>query len=204
MIRTPCTWNIARSFILIWTWGAAVCGSVTAAEPQRPNILLLLSDDHSYPFVGCYDDGNVKTPALDRLADEGMKFHRFFTAAPQCVPSRAALMTGRSPVAARMTRFSAPLPRDEITFPECLRQQAGYFTGVCGRSFHLDGSRRSGAAIQRVYDEHQLHTFADRVDFLNTCSDEEVAGQVAAFLDEKPAGKRTLATRTMRGRRRPS
>jgi arylsulfatase A-like enzyme len=49
-----------------------------------------------------------------------MKFHRFFTAAPQCVPSRAALLTGRSPVAARITRFSAPLAKDEITFPELL------------------------------------------------------------------------------------
>ena len=72
-----------------------------------------------------------------------MKFHRFFTAAPQCVPSRAALMTGRSPVAARMTRFTSPLPRDEITFPELLREKAGYFTGVCGRQYHLDGSGRA-------------------------------------------------------------
>ena len=92
---------------------------------EKPNILFLLSDDHSYPFLSCYGDSNVKTPTLDRLAGEGMKFHRFFTAAPQCVPSRAALMTGRSPVAARMTRFSAPLPRDEATLPELLRDQAG-------------------------------------------------------------------------------
>jgi arylsulfatase A-like enzyme len=160
-----------------------------AAEPQRPNILLLLSDDHSYPFVGCYGDGNVKTPALDRLADEGVKFHRFFTAAPQCVPSRAALMTGRSPVAARMTRFTAPLPRDEITFPEILRDEAGYFTGICGRGYHLDGGRRGDPAMRRVFNEHRLRTFAARVDFLNTCPDNQVAVQVAAFLDKKPADK---------------
>ncbi|MEQ1750541.1 MAG: sulfatase-like hydrolase/transferase, partial [Prosthecobacter sp.] len=101
-----------------------------------PNILFLLSDDHSYPFLSAYGDTNVKTPTLDQLAAEGMKFHRFFTGAPQCVPSRATLMTGRSPVAARMTRVSAPLPRDEITLPELLRDKGGYFTGVCGRSFH--------------------------------------------------------------------
>src|SRR6187401_2263841 len=98
-----------------------------------PNLLLLLSDDHSYPFVSAYGDPNVKTPTLDKLAAEGIKFHRFFTACPQCVPSRAAYMTGRSPVAARMTRFTSPLPRDEVTFPEILRQKGGYFTGVCGR-----------------------------------------------------------------------
>jgi arylsulfatase A-like enzyme len=180
---------ITRLHVYFFAVCVAVCGQGRAAERERPNILLLLSDDHSYPFVGCYGDGNVKTPTLDRLANEGMMFHRFFTAAPQCVPSRAALMTGRSPVAARMTRFSSPLPREEITFPELLRDQAGYFTGICGRGYHLDGSRRSGAAVRRVFDEHRLQTFAERVDFLNTCPDKEVAGQVAAFLDKKPAGK---------------
>jgi N-sulfoglucosamine sulfohydrolase len=154
-----------------------------------PNILFLLSDDHSYPFLSAYGDTNVKTPTLDQLASEGMKFHRFFTGAPQCVPSRATLMTGRSPVAARMTRFSAPLPRDEITLPELLRDKGGYFTGVCGRSFHLDGSAKVGAAAARVFQEHQLKTFIERVDSLNQCSDNEVAAQVAAFLDKKPANK---------------
>lgn len=154
-----------------------------------PNLLLLLSDDHSYPYLGTYGDPNVRTPVLDRLADEGMKFHRFFTAAPQCVPSRAALMTGRSAVAARMTRFSAPLPRDEVTLPELLREKGGYFTGICGRSYHLDGATKIGAAAGRIFQEHGLKTFAERVDFLNTCPDPEVAAQVAAFLDARPADK---------------
>src|SRR5687767_8188443 len=96
-----------------------------ACAATKPNIVFLLSDDHSYPFVGCYGDSNVRTPNLDRLAAGGMKFHRFFTGAPQCVPSRATYMTGRSPVAARITRFSSPLPRDEVTLPEILRKEAG-------------------------------------------------------------------------------
>src|SRR5688572_11125991 len=98
---------------------------------DKPNILFLLSDDHSYPYVSAFGDANVKTPTLDRLAAEGMKFHRFFTSCPQCVPSRAAYLTGRSPVAARMTRFTSPLDRREVAFPEILREKAGYFTGVC-------------------------------------------------------------------------
>ncbi len=174
----------------MWGMLLAVCvfgRPCPAAEP--PNILFLLSDDHSYPFLGCYGDDNVDTPTLDKLAAEGMKFHRFFTAAPQCVPSRAALMTGRSPVAARMTRFSAPLPRDETTLPELLRGQAGYYTGVCGRSFHLDGSGRQDPAIARIFEEHHLRTFADRVDSLTTGPDNGVATQVAQFLDQKPADK---------------
>jgi len=159
------------------------------AETPRPNILFLLSDDHSYPYLSTYGDPNVKTPVLDRLASEGMKFHRFFTGAPQCVPSRACFMTGRSAVAARMTRFSAPLPRDEVTLPELLREKGGYHTGICGRSFHLDGATKIGQAAARVFAEHDLKTFADRVDFLNSCPDPEVAGQVAAFLDARPPDK---------------
>ena len=122
----------------------AAVSSAPAAATARPNILFVLSDDHSYPFLSCYGDGNVRTPNIDRLAADGMRFHRFFTVAPQCVPSRAGYLTGRSAVAARMTRFSAALPRDEVTFLELLRQQGGYHTGIAGRWFHLDGSARGG------------------------------------------------------------
>jgi N-sulfoglucosamine sulfohydrolase len=163
--------------------------TATLSAADKPNIILLLSDDHSYPYVSAYGDTNVKTPTLDKLAAEGMKFHRFFTACPQCVPSRAAYMTGRSPVAARMTRFTSPLSRDIVTFPEILREKGGYYTGICGRQYHLDGRPGEDPAIRQVYEKHHLQTFADRVDFLNTCPDDQVAAQVTAFLDKKPAGK---------------
>jgi N-sulfoglucosamine sulfohydrolase len=177
-------------FVLVFCLSISARSLSFAGESLKPNILFLLSDDHSYPFLSCYGDTNVKTPTLDRLANEGMKFHRFFTAAPQCVPSRAALMTGKSAVAARMTRFSSPLPRDERTLPEALRDQAGYFTGICGRSFHLDGSgARAGEAIPEILKKHKMMTFAERVDFLQNCGDELVAEQVAEFLDLKPADK---------------
>jgi arylsulfatase A-like enzyme len=171
------------------TLPAAPADTPVETAPQHPNILLLLSDDHSYPFVGAFGSPNVRTPVLDELARTGMRFHRFFTGAPQCVPSRACLMTGRSAVAARMTRFSAPLPRSEVTLPELLRSQAGYYTGICGRSFHLDGASRNSPALAAIYDRHQLRTFAERVDFLNTCSDPEVPAQVRAFLEARPADK---------------
>jgi len=75
------------------------------------------------------------TPNLDKFAREGVVFERAFTAAPQCVPSRTALMTGRSPVAARMGRFSSPLPPEILTVPEVLRTK-GYYTGVVARMVH--------------------------------------------------------------------
>ncbi len=167
---------------------ASLCA---AASAVKPNILFVLSDDHSYPFLSCYGDPNVRTPTLDRLAAEGMKFHRFFTAAPQCVPSRAAYLTGRSAVAARMTRFSSPLPRDEITFPELLREKAGYFTGIAGRSYHLDGSgaRPGTEGIGALVEKHGLKTFAQRVDFLRQGSDTEAIAQMREFLAGKPAAK---------------
>jgi len=163
-----------------------------AAAERRPNILFLLSDDHSYPFLSCYGNGNVRTPNLDRLAGEGMKFHRCFTAAPQCVPSRAALLTGRSPVAARITRFSSPLPRDEVTFPELLREKAGYFVGVCGRGYHLDGSAgqgENGRVVNELLQAHRMKTFTERLDYVTTGSDEAAVGQMAEFLDRRPAEK---------------
>jgi N-sulfoglucosamine sulfohydrolase len=172
---------------LLWLLFMMAADTLLAAE--RPNILLMLSDDHSYPYVSTYGSPNVKTPALDKLAAEGIKFHRFFTACPQCVPSRAAYMTGRSAVAARMTRFSSPLPRDEVTFPEILRAKGGYFTGICGRSYHLDGAARADPAIREIYEKHQLQTFHDRVDYLNNCPDNQVAEQVTMFLDKRPADK---------------
>jgi N-sulfoglucosamine sulfohydrolase len=95
------------AFVFLFHW-VVLEASQAYAENPKPNILFMLSDDHSYPFLSTYGSPNVKTPTLDRLAADGMKFHRFFTGAPQCVPSRATLMTGRSAVAARMTRFSAP------------------------------------------------------------------------------------------------
>jgi arylsulfatase A-like enzyme len=167
----------------------SLCCSLTQGA-ERPNILLLLSDDHSYPYVSCYGSSNVRTPTLDQLALDGIKFHRYFTAAPQCVPARAALMTGRSAVAARMTRFTATLPRDEVTLPELLRDQAGYYTGTCGRSYHLDGpGDRAGGEVLALLKKHDLRTFSERVDFLKNGADRDVASLVNEFLEQKPADK---------------
>src|SRR5215510_1888425 len=144
---------------------AAAPWALQAKDPA-PNILFILSDDHSRPYLGAYGATWMSTPNLDQFAREGMLFEQAFTAAPQCVPSRTALMTGRSPVAARMGRFSAPLPADVITAPEVLRTQ-GYYTGVCGRYFHLDVVNNPQPTTGQVYDKYQLRTWKKRVDFLD-------------------------------------
>ena len=172
-----------RKFLLL----VCLMAGAVRVSAKPPNILFLLSDDHSYPYLSCYGDPNVRTPALDRLAAEGMKFRRFFTTAPQCVPSRASLLSGRSPVAARITRFSSPLPRDVITFPEVLRKEAGYHVGVVGRLYHLDGSgAKAGPEVARMLEQGGYRTFKDRFDVVQTGTDPEAVTQTAAFLAGRP------------------
>jgi arylsulfatase A-like enzyme len=154
------------------------------AQTARPNVLLVLSDDHSVPHVGAYGNPDIKTPNLDAFARQGMRFNRAYVAAPQCVPSRAALMTGRSPVAIQMTRFSAPLADEYKTWLEALRSQ-GWFTGVAGRTYHLDGSELPPES-QAVFDKYELKTFQRRLDYARTGN---ARVQYREFLDAVPKGK---------------
>jgi len=167
----------------------ALAGSVlTSAQTEaRPNILFILSDDHSAPYLGSYGADWMSTPNLDQFAREGLLFERAFTAAPQCVPSRTALMTGRSPVAARMGRFSSPLPADVITAPEVLRTR-GYYTGVCGRYFHLDGVNSPSPVTAQVYEKHQLRSWKSRVDFMDVSAQGRTPERFETFLKQVPKG----------------
>ena len=78
-------------------------------------------------------------------------------------------MSGRSPVAIQMTRFSAPLPAEVKVFPELLRAQ-GYFAGVAGRTYHLDGPAGGRAApeLGKVFEKNDLRTFPKRLDYVKT------------------------------------
>jgi N-sulfoglucosamine sulfohydrolase len=175
-------WKMTRR-----TFAGAAAAPLLAQSNKRPNLLLILSDDHSVPYLGCYGDPAVRTPNLDRFASEGMRLDRCFTAAPQCVPSRTAIMTGRSPVAARMGRFSSPLPPDVVSLPELLRT-AGYYTGIAGRSFHLDGARRDDVSIE-IAERHKLATFAKRVDFLDSSGQPNLEARFQEFFDRRRAGQ---------------
>ena len=170
---------------------ATLLAAPLRAAESKPNVLLILSDDHSRPFMGAYGNPVVRTPNLDRFASEGMRFERAFTAAPQCVPSRAALMTGRSPAAARIARFNSPLPPDVVTMPELLRSR-GYFTGICRRNYHLDGplGGRMNPEMQAAYEKYGLATFDKRVDFLDRGSNRnQTQAKVNEFFDKRPSAK---------------
>jgi N-sulfoglucosamine sulfohydrolase len=166
----------------------------SAAYAQTPNVLLILSDDHSAAHVGCYGNKDIRTPNLDRLASEGMRFDRAYVACPQCVPSRAAILTGRHPIDIGMTRFSAALPNDVATFPELLRQHRGYFTGVAGRSYHLSGNLLNQPAVKPYLRAEDFPDFDRRFDYVKTAPGIDHAARVETlrqfgeFLDKVPAG----------------
>ncbi|MBY0507865.1 MAG: sulfatase [Bryobacteraceae bacterium] len=160
------------------------------AADKAPNILFLLSDDHSFPYLGCYGYPDMRTPTLDKLAADGMLFHRAFQAAPQCVPARTAMLTGRSPVSARMGRFNSPLPPEIITLPDLLKK-AGYFTGVARRMYHLDGPGTNPQAgyVAQVIEQEHLQTFAKRLDFVDRSGPGTTVKVVNQFLDQAPKNK---------------
>src|SRR5215471_8062092 len=65
-----------------------------AAVPAKPNIIFILADDLGYGDLGCYGQKRIRTPNLDRMAAEGLRFTQFYAGATVCAPSRCALMTG--------------------------------------------------------------------------------------------------------------
>ena len=159
------------------------------AALERPNILLVLSDDQSARFVGCYGDAVIRTPNIDGFAAQGVRFDRAYVSAPQCVPARASILTGKNPVALDMTRFSAPLPADETTFPELLRSGANYYTGLCGRSYHLDGSGGMADETRRAFDRYDLRTFPRRMDYVRSGNRVQALEQMNEFLERVPGGR---------------
>lgn len=103
----------------------ASCIGTQAAE--KPNILVIFTDDQGYADLGCFGSKENRTPVLDKLAKDGTKFTSFY-AQPVCGPSRSALLTGRYPV--RSKGWS--MPASEITFAEMLKK-VGYQTACVGK-----------------------------------------------------------------------
>jgi len=133
--------------------GAAAAPDAETGKPRPPNLLVFLADDLGAHDLGCTGSSFYRTPAIDRLAAEGMLLRRGYAAAPVCSPTRAALLTGRHPARVRITNFLGggrrgsllpadylpALPEREVTVVELLRD-AGYACGVFGK-WHLGPPR---------------------------------------------------------------
>lgn len=125
-----------RAFLQGLSGAAALSGQDAR---RRPNFILILADDLGYGDLGCYGSPNIRTPHLDRMAGEGVKFTSLY-AQPVCGPSRSALMTGCYPPRNSMAfnhlpKFTTGLHPDEVTLPEVLKAQ-GYATMIIGK-WHL-------------------------------------------------------------------
>ena len=109
-------------------------------KTDQPNVVLIFVDDMGYGDLGCYGHPNIKTPNIDNMADEGIRFTSFYAVASVCTPSRAGLLTGRYPIRSIPTNCgpSSPdkgLPISEITIANILKD-AGYNTAAIGK-WHL-------------------------------------------------------------------
>lgn len=101
----------------------------------RPHIVLVMADDQGWGDVGYAGHPFVKTPALDAMAKSGVVLERFYAAAPVCSPTRASVLTGRSPIRSKVTNHGRYMRPQEWTVAEALRE-AGYTTGFFGK-FHV-------------------------------------------------------------------
>jgi arylsulfatase A-like enzyme len=111
----------------------AASNRTIGAKPKRPNIIFILADDLGYGDLGCFGQKIIKTPNIDRLAAEGMKFTDHYAGSTVCAPSRCCLMTGLHS-GHTLVRGNAriPLRPSDVTVAELLKQ-AGYTTGIIGK-----------------------------------------------------------------------
>jgi arylsulfatase A-like enzyme len=116
---------------------AAACsllpGNAIANRGGKPNIIFILADDLGYGDLGCYGQKTIKTPNIDKLAEEGMKFTDHYAGSTVCAPSRCCLMTGlHTGHALIRSNGRVPLRPQDVTLAELLKR-VGYTTGIIGK-----------------------------------------------------------------------
>jgi uncharacterized sulfatase len=127
--------------MILWLAVCLVGGVGMGRAAAVPNVLLIYSDDHGWADLGIQGvDPHVKTPHLDALAKDGVLCKRGYVTAPQCTPSRAAVMTGRYQNRFGVEHNGIAMQSDVVTLPERLRD-AGYISGISGK-WHLDIEER--------------------------------------------------------------
>jgi len=149
----------------------------TANRQRLPNIIYIYSDDMGYGELGCYGQQKIKTPNLDRMAAEGIRFTQHYTSTPVCAPARCMLMTGKhgghsyirgnkelGGFADSSERGQLPLPASEFTIAELVKQK-GYATAVIGK-WGLGMGNSEGSPLRHgfdyfygYYDQKQAHNY---------------------------------------------
>ena len=136
-----------RFIFMLFCMSSAWAGSVPERSIEKPNVVIIFTDDQGYQDLGCYGSPDIRTPHLDQLAEEGMRFTDFYVVASVCSPSRAGLLTGRYPVRMGLANSvlfphsgDHGLPPKEQTLAE-LMKGAGYRTACVGK-WHLGHQKK--------------------------------------------------------------
>jgi arylsulfatase A-like enzyme len=152
------TSHVFRSLIVaaILIVPAAMFAAVSVPAP-KPNVIFILADDLGYGEIGCYGEKQIKTPNLDRLASEGMRFTQAYAGSTVCAPSRGSLMTGKHTghTTIRGNRPNrnvpeTPLGAEEITIPQVFKA-AGYSTALIGK-WGVGENESTGAPNRKGFD----------------------------------------------------
>ena len=132
--------------------GTACLGGLPAAAAQRPNFVFLISDDIGWNDYGCYGNPGARTPNIDGLAANGLRFTNTFLAASSCSPSRASLITGRYPHnLGEASELHRPISANLTWFPEELRA-AGYHTVLSGKTHMSKAGTTARDALAQAFD----------------------------------------------------
>jgi len=144
------------SVLLFLTAGQA-CNKQSIQASDKPNIIFIMADDMGYGDLGSYGGTLIRTPNLDKMADEGIRFTQHYAGSTVCAPSRGSLMTGMHTGQAYIkgnfamtTEGNLPIPDSTVTVAELLKK-AGYMTGVIGK-WGLGGPASVGGPNQQGFD----------------------------------------------------
>ena len=160
--------------------------ALAAAIPaQRPNILIAISDDQSYPHASAYGCRGIQTPSFDRVAKAGVLFTNAFSPAPGCSPMRAAILTGRHiwQIEHAGTHASS-FPKKFETFQKRL-EDSGYFVGFTGKGWAPGNWKTSGRTRNPAGPAFQKRKMKSPPSIRNT----DYAANFADFLEKRPADK---------------
>ncbi len=175
---------------MVWVTIGLVWNSAALASelPQGPNLVFVLLDDVGYGDLGCYGGSHIRTPRLDALAQEGVRFTRYYANGPVCTPTRIALLTGLYPsrlgVRQAFGGSKRGIPRRVATSGEVLRR-AGYVTAHIGK-WHVGTHREEYLPSARF--DHVVRYFGDYRDpriQINDGADQSTEGHLTRILTDR-------------------
>ena len=169
--------NIKQTVVALLLLFPGLVFSQAKAQQKKPNIIYIYADDLGYAEIGAYGQKKIKTPNLDKLAKEGMKFTQHYTSTPVCAPARCMLMTGKhgghsyirgnyemGGFPDSLEAGQMPLPEGTFTIPKMLKE-AGYVTALTGK-WGLGMNNTAGSPLKQGFDyyygyldQKQSHNF---------------------------------------------